>query len=179
MAGDAKIVSRGQVLWNISLIIMVFITLGTQGDQFVRCLQMVEQLIEELKPNHEFIAQVGHTRYQSDKITLLPFVSETEFKEYIAKADIVITHAGSGALFSSIQKGKKAIAVARLHKYNEMTNDHQTELVRKLSEDGYILDGTHSLIDAWKKLDGFNPRPCDFTNTLVEEIGKQLDNWLK
>lgn len=156
---------------------MVFITLGTQGNQFPRCLQMVEELIDELHPHHDFIAQVGNTKYQSDKIKLLEYVPETEFKELIGKADIVITHAGSGALFSAIKQGKKTIAVARLHKYNEMANDHQTELVRKLTEGGYILDGTNSIIDAWKKLDTFTPRPCDFECTLPQEIGKLIDKW--
>lgn len=157
---------------------MVFITIGTQGNQFSRCLKMVDQLIEELHPNHEFIAQVGHTRYETDKILLLPFLSETEFKEYIKRADVIITHAGSGALFSAIQQGKKAIAVARLKKYNEMVNDHQTELVRKLSEEGYILDGTYSLIDAWKKVDKFVPRCCDFKCSLSQEIKGKIDEWL-
>ena len=157
---------------------MVFITLGTQGNQFQRCLTMVEELIDTLHPNHEFIAQLGNTKYSSDKIKCLDFVPESDFKEYIAKADLVITHAGSGALFSSIQQGKKTIAIARLHKYKEMANDHQTELVRKLSEGGYILDGTYSIVDAWKKLDGFTPRECDFGCTLPQEISALIDKWL-
>lgn len=158
---------------------MVFIVLGTQGNQFQRCLQMVEALIDTLHPEHEFIAQLGNTKYSSNTIKCLDYVSETEFKEYIAKADVVISHAGSGALFSAIQKGKKCIAVARLKKYHEMLNDHQTELVRKLSEGGYILDGTYSILDAWKKLDGFIPRPNDFECSLSQEISKLVDNWLK
>lgn len=158
---------------------MVFIALGTQGNQFQRCLQMVEELIDTLHPEHEFIAQLGNTKYSSNMIKCLDYVSETEFKEYIAKADVVISHAGSGALFSAIQKGKKCIAVARLKKYHEMLNDHQTELVRKLSEGGYILDGTYSILDAWKKLDVFIPRPNDFECSLPQEISKLVDNWLK
>lgn len=157
---------------------MVFITLGTQGNQFPRCLQMVEELINKINPKHEFIAQLGNTKFKSNKIKCLDFVSETDFKELIAKADIVITHAGSGALFSAIKQGKKAIGVARLHKYNEMANDHQTELVRKLAEEGYILDGTHSIVDAWKKLSCFTPRSCDFQCSLNEEIDYLLNKWL-
>ena len=157
---------------------MVFITLGTQGNQFQRCLKMVEELIDELHPKQEFVAQLGNTKYKSDKIKCLDFVSEAEFKELIGKADIVITHAGSGALFSAIKQGKKAIAVARLHKYKEMANDHQTELVRKLTEGGYILDGTNSIVDAWKRLDSFSPRTCDFKCSLPEEIEKLINNWL-
>ena len=157
---------------------MVFITLGTQGNQFQRCLKMVEELIDELHPKQEFVAQLGNTKYKSDKIKCLDFVPEAEFKEFIGKADIVITHAGSGALFSAIKQGKKAIAVARLHKYKEMANDHQTELVRKLTEGGYILDGTNSIVDAWKRLDSFSPRTCDFKCSLPEEIEKLINNWL-
>ena len=157
---------------------MVFITLGTQGNQFQRCLKMVEELIDELHPKQEFVAQLGNTKYKSDKIKCLDFVPEAEFKEMIGKADIVITHAGSGALFSAIKQGKKAIAVARLHKYKEMANDHQTELVRKLTEGGYILDGTNSIVDAWKRLDSFSPRTCDFKCSLPEEIENLINNWL-
>lgn len=156
---------------------MVFITLGTQGNQFSRCLRMVEELIDMLHPNHEFIVQVGNTKYKSDKFKVLEYVPETEFKEFIRKADIVITHAGSGALFNAIKQGKKTIAVARLKKYKEMLNDHQTELVRKLSIDGYILDGTYSIVDAWKKLEFFEPRPCDFECTLPQEISSLIDKW--
>lgn len=157
---------------------MVFITLGTQGNQFPRCLKMVDQLIDELKPDHEFVAQVGYTKYQSDNMKILPFLTENEFKDYIKKADIVITHAGSGALFSAIQQGKKAIAVARLQQYKEMVNDHQTELVRKLTAEGYILDGTYSIIDAWRKIDCFVPRKCDFTCSLKQEIKGKIDECL-
>ena len=59
-----------------------------------------------------------------------------------------------------------------------MLNDHQTELVRKLSEEGYILDGTYSIVDAWKKLDGFVPRKYDFECSLPQEIGKLTAKWL-
>lgn len=156
---------------------MVFITLGTQGNQFPRCLQMVEELIEQLHPEHEFIAQIGDTKYESDKIKLFQFVPEQEFKNFIANSEVVITHAGSGALFSAIEKGKKTIAVARLHKYHEMGNDHQTELVRKLTEGGYILDGTYSVLEAWKKLDTFVPRKNDFESTIVDDIVGVLDSW--
>ena len=157
---------------------MVFITLGTQGNQFPRCLQMVEELIDTFHPEHEFIVQLGNTKYTSDKIRCLEFIPETEFKDMISRADIVITHAGSGALFSAIKQNKKTIAVARLHDYKEMANNHQTELVKKLTEGGYILDGTYSIVEAWKKLDGFTPRECDFECTLPQEIAKQIDKWL-
>ena len=155
---------------------MVFITLGTQGNQFNRCLEMVENLIDSLHPDHEFIAQVGNTKYKSEKIKIIEYIPEVDFKKYISNADVVISHAGSGALFNAIQKGKKTIAIARLHKYNEMANDHQTELVKKLAECGYILDGTNSIIEAWTKLDTFQPRICDFKCSIATDIDHYINN---
>lgn len=158
---------------------MIYVTLGTQGKDFSRCLKLVESLIIEYNITEEVIAQVGKTSYRPSNFKCFEYVSETDYQKYISEARVVITHAGSGALFSCIKKGKKIIAVARLACYGEMLNDHQTELVAKLTKEGYILDGTNSIIDAWKQLDTFTPRPCDFECTLPQEIGKLIDEWLK
>ena len=54
-------------------------------------------------------------------------------------ASVVISHAGSGALFNSIKAGKKVIAIARLHEFNEMADNHQIELVKKLAMADILL----------------------------------------
>ena len=158
---------------------MIYVTLGTQPCDFARCLKGVEDLVSRYNIDEEIVAQIGYTSYQSDKFKCYEFLPQDEYTRCIAESRIVISHAGTGALFSSIKKGKKVIAVARLKKYGEMVNDHQTEIVKKLSEEGYILDGTYSLEDAWEKLDKFEPRKCDFECTLPEVIGEQIDNWLR
>lgn len=156
---------------------MIYVTLGTQGADFSRCLKMVEQLIEDENIQDEVIAQVGNTTYRPKNIKCFDFVQETDYQRYIQKADVIITHAGSGALFSSIKKGKKTIAVARLAKYHEMVDDHQTELVRKLTEEDYILDGTYSILDAWDKLPNFTPRKNDFKCSIPNRIEQILAGW--
>ena len=156
---------------------MIYITLGTQGADFSRCLKMVEQLIVDEGIKDEVVAQVGNTIYRPKNMKCFDYVTETEYQKYISKADVVITHAGSGALFSCIKKGKKAIAVARLAKYGEMVNDHQTELVRKLTEEGYLLDGTVDMKEAWRKIDEFTPRANDFECEIPSRIGELLDKW--
>lgn len=156
---------------------MIYITLGTQGADFSRCLKMVEQLIEEENIQDEVIAQVGNTSYRPKNMKCFEYVTETDYQKYIAEADVIVTHAGSGALFSCIKKGKKAIAVARLAKYGEMVNDHQAELVKKLTEGGYLLDGTNDMKDAWRKLKDFTPRANDFTCGIPQRIEEMLDGW--
>lgn len=158
---------------------MIYITLGTQACDFTRCMKMVEELIRKVNIKDKIVAQTGYTSYKPESIECFDFVSEDKYQQLMTEADVVISHAGTGALFSSIKKGKKVIAVARLVKYGEMVNDHQTEIVHKLAGEGYILDGTHSIIEAWNKLDGFIPRECDFKCSLPQEIGKIIDNWLK
>lgn len=158
---------------------MIFVTVGTQPNGFLRCLKEVEQLIEKYNINEEVVAQIGHTDFKTTKYKTLRFTAENEFKEYIKNASVIITHAGSGAIFNSIKAGKKVIAMARLHDFNEMADNHQTELVKKLSDEGYIIDGTYSLLDAWLKLETFTPRVNDFKCEIVPVLDKWISDWMK
>lgn len=155
---------------------MIFVVLGTQKNQFNRFLNMVEELVKSGDIKEPVVAQIGYTRFETDLFKCFSMVNEEEFQNYVSDASVIITHSGSGALFSALKKGKKIIAVARLKKYGEMIDDHQTELVKKLSEEGYILDGTYSLKDAWDKLPNFTPRKYDFSNTIGEVIANWIDN---
>lgn len=156
---------------------MIYITLGTQASDFSRCMKMVERLVVEANIKDQVVAQIGYTAYHPACVECFDFVSEDKYQELMENADIVISHAGTGALFSSIKKGKKVIAVARLAKYGEMINDHQTEIVRKLSGEGYILDGTYDLKEAWRKVPSFIPRKNDFHCEIAERIGQLLADW--
>ena len=156
---------------------MIYITLGTQACDFTRCMKMVEELIRKVGIKDKIVAQTGYTSYKPEGVECFDFVPEDKYQQFMTEADVVISHAGTGALFSSIKKGKKVIAVARLAKYGEMVNDHQTEIVHKLAGEGYILDGTYSIIDAWDKLEGFIPRPNNFECTLPQRIVEILKGW--
>lgn len=151
---------------------MIFVTVGTQPNGFLRCLKEVEKLIDQYNITEEVVAQIGYTDFETTKYKTIPFTGENEFKEYIKNASVVITHAGSGAIFNSIKAGKKIIAMARLHDFNEMADNHQTEIVKKLSDGGYLIDGTYSLCEAWPKLEGFVPRENDFKNEIVQTLDK-------
>ncbi len=154
---------------------MIFVTIGTQGNGFLRCLKEVEALIDKYHIEEEVIAQIGNTNFSTNKFKCIPFTGEEEFKELIATSSVVITHAGSGAIFNSIKAGKKIIAMARLKEYKEMEDNHQTELITKLANDGYILDGTYSLSDAWMKVPDFIPRKNDFICDIVKELKYYLE----
>ena len=157
---------------------MIFVTVGTQPNGFLRCLKEVENLIDFYNIEEEVIAQIGYTNFETDKFKTIRFVGEIEFKEYIKNASVVITHAGSGAIFNGIKAGKKIVAMARLHDFNEMADNHQTELVKKLSEEGYIIDGTYSLLNVWPRINDFTPRGNDFKCEIVPVLNNWIENWL-
>lgn len=158
---------------------MVFVTVGTQPNGFLRCLLQVEKLVESGVICEEVVAQTGHTEFSSERISCIPFLSEKEFVRHISEASIVITHAGSGAVFNAIKAGKTVIAIARLHELHEMADNHQRELLRKLSEEGYILDGTDSLEEAWGCLADFTPKEADFSCDIVERLDSVISLFIK
>lgn len=116
---------------------MIFVMLGTQKQGFNRLLEEVENC--DILKDEEIIAQIGHTKYTSNNIKTIDFIESEELKNYVAKAEFVITHGGVGSIFSALLKNKKVIAMPRLKKYGEHVDDHQIEICKKLSSMNYIV----------------------------------------
>lgn len=116
---------------------MIFVTVGTQKQQFVRLLEMLENS-KELKDD-EIIVQAGHTKYESKRLKIFDFISFEEMEKYIEDAEFVICHGGVGSIFTALKKNKKVLVVPRISKYKEHINDHQLEICEQLQKDGYIL----------------------------------------
>ena len=104
---------------------MIFVTLGSQKFQFNRLLKAVD----ELDTDEEIFAQVGYSDYKPQNYAYKEFLDREEFAGWEEKADIVITHGGTGAIIGAVKKGKKVIAVPRLSKYGEHVDDHQIQLI--------------------------------------------------
>lgn len=115
----------------------VLVSLGTQKQQFIRILRLIENS-EELKCA-EILVQAGHTKYKSDRMNIIEFMNQEGFNIALNDADIVICHGGVGTIFSALKSGKKVLAVPRLAKYDEHVDDHQLEICRELQKEGYIL----------------------------------------
>lgn len=117
---------------------MIFITLGSQKFQFNRLLKEIDRLIETGVITDEVFAQIGYSDYQPRHFAYKQFLDRDEFAAMQSKADIEITHAGTGAIIGAVKKGKKVIAVPRLAKYGEHVDDHQLQLLEQFDELGLI-----------------------------------------
>ena len=115
---------------------MIFVTLGTQKQQFTRILEIIEQ--SKLLKDKKIIVQAGHTKFNSNHLEIKSFLSLEEMKKYTKEAEFIITHGGVGSIIDALNLDKKVLAVPRLSKYVEHVDNHQLEICEKLKTDGYI-----------------------------------------
>lgn len=113
---------------------MIFVTLGSQKFQFNRLLKEIDKLVKDGTIKEEVFAQIGYSNYQPQYYKYKQFLSREEFNNYEEKADIIITHGGTGAIIGAVKKEKKVIAVPRLSKYEEHVDDHQLQLIEQFTE---------------------------------------------
>ena len=137
MGIDVKTISQSR-LWGVDFP-MIFVILGTQDKDFSRLLKEMDRLIDEKNITQEVVVQAGTTKYQSKNMKIFDLLPMTEFNRFIGKADLIITHGGVGSIMNSLKKGKKVIAVPRLKKYGEHTNDHQLQIVKEFAKQGYVI----------------------------------------
>lgn len=154
---------------------MILITLGTQQQPFTRLLNYVENS----NIDDEIIVQGGFTKFDSKKMKVFSFIDYDEMNSYIEKADLIITHAGTGSIVSALKKGKKIIACARLAKYKEHVDNHQEEILDVFYEEGYILkiDDNLNMDDVYCKSKDFIPRKfVSNTKKFIDKLEKEINN---
>ena len=130
---------------------VIFITLGSQKFQFNRLLEAVDKQVAQGRITDEIFAQTGASDYKPVNFRCKDFLDRDEFAEMTEKADIVITHGGTGAIVGALKKGKKVIAVPRLAKYGEHVDNHQLQLIEQFRESNLICE-CRNCDNLWKAL---------------------------
>ncbi len=115
--------------------IKIFLTVGSQQFQFNRLLEAADT-VDTTK--YEIFAQIGYSTYKPRNYEYIDFIDREEFSRKMNEADLVITHAGTGAIVSALKMKKKVLACARSKKYGEHVDDHQRELLKIFVEKNYI-----------------------------------------
>ena len=158
---------------------MILVLLGTQNNSFHRLLEEIDKLIENGKINEEVIVQAGYTKYESENMKIIDFVSNDEIEKLEQKASCIITHGGVGSIIGSIEKGKKVIAVPRLKQYGEHVNDHQLDIVESFDKLGYIIGikDVSELELALQRVEKFKPREyVQNTGNIIKIVEDFIDN---
>ena len=108
---------------------MVFVTIGTHDQEFIRLLKRLDKIQPKLK--EKIIIQKGYSKYVPKNCESFKF--EESLERYYKKARIVISHGGSSA-WEMLRYKKPLIIVPRQAKFKEHINDHQVEFSQFLEE---------------------------------------------
>ena len=157
---------------------MIFITLGSQMFQFNRLLKAIDQQIGEGKITDEIFAQTGYSDYTPVNYKYKHFLDRPEFEKMLEKAEIIITHGGTGAIVGALKKNKKVIAVARLAKYDEHVDDHQLQLIKQFMNSDLIC-GCKNCDELYKVIE--TAKNTEFTRYVsnTERIIRDIDSFVE
>ena len=158
---------------------MILVLLGTQNNSFNRLLEEIEKNIKDGTIKEEVIVQAGYTKFESDKMKIIDLMSKEQLELFQDEANLIITHGGVGSIITSIEKGKKVIAVPRIHEYGEHVNNHQKEIVKDFNEKGYIIgiEKVEDLKQAIIKSKEFEPKKYQPNNEkMLKIIEEFIDN---
>lgn len=160
---------------------MILVTLGTQDKTFERLLKIIDQAIEEKIITDEVIVQAGFTKYKSKNMKIFDFCSQKKLEKLIKECKLLITHGGVGSIVLGLNNNKKIIAVPRLSKYKEHTNDHQKQIIEKFSKASYILalNEHDNFEEVYKQTKNFKPKKyVDNSDKIIKVINDYLEKVL-
>ena len=160
MAKSEEVLSKRGILGGDFL--MIFVTLGTQDKPFVRLLKMVSTI----KSDEEIVVQAGYTEYHDERLHICSYFPTAEFKEYMARADVVISHGGVGSLITALDMGTKVLVCPRLSRYGEHQNDHQQQIVDIFTAAKHVVELKEGcdINEELLKLADFQPEPFVHNN---------------
>lgn len=117
---------------------MIFVCIGSRKFQFNRLLKKIDELVGAGDIQETVFAQIGVSSYVPQNYEFTSYLSSEDFKKYQSKADIIITHGGTGAMLGALKLEKQVIVVPRLQEFGEHSDDHQTQVAGVLDKEGYL-----------------------------------------
>ena len=114
-----------------------FISVGNATQPFGRLLDAVAVLAPRLPG--PVVVQHGATPFASPDCEARPFVSMSEFEALVARARLLILHAGAGSVIHAVRAGKLPVVMPRRVAHGEHVDDHQLEFAIELERAGKIV----------------------------------------
>lgn len=119
---------------------MILVTLGTHPMPMNRLLAELDRLVGSRVITDEVIVQSAILDYRPVNLAVHPILPYPELVDLVAKADVVVSHAGPGNLATVRNAGKVPVVVPRSARHGEHVDDHQERYARRLAEvPGYVV----------------------------------------
>lgn len=157
---------------------MILVTVGTHSQGFERLVRAADELARDIE--EQVIIQYGVSQYIPAHAGGARWFTYEQIMELTDKARVVIGHAGSGTVITTLLKNKPLILAPRLSKFSEHIDDHQLELANVLQASGrasVLLEVTKdTLLAAISVNKTQEPYRVDHF-ALVGAIRQLLTNW--
>jgi UDP-N-acetylglucosamine--N-acetylmuramyl-(pentapeptide) pyrophosphoryl-undecaprenol N-acetylglucosamine transferase len=114
----------------------IFVTLGTIRPY--RFDRLIDRVLEIRSAQDHIVWQVGATTRDDLPGEVVTVMDASEFSRQCRSADVVVTHAGVGALLELMGMGISPIVVPRAAKHGEHVDDHQFQVARFLHKRGLV-----------------------------------------
>ncbi len=114
---------------------MIFLTVGTQLP-FDRLVKTMDQWCKDNPAEEVFgqIAEPGPNGYKPENFEWQPFIDPTEFVKKYEQAEMIVAHAGMGAIITALTKSKPIIIIPRRAENAEHRNDHQMATANRFKD---------------------------------------------
>ena len=76
-------------------------------------------------PAQDVLAQIGDGIYEPQHMKFVRRLSQTNFGETVARAALIVSHAGMGTVITAGREGRPMVLLPRLQEWGEHTTDHQ------------------------------------------------------
>ncbi len=132
---------------------MIFVTVGHQMpfDRLIRC---VDTWVGQTG-NADIFGQIGKADYKPKNFRYKDMLDLSEFRNMISKADLIVSHAGTGTILYALEAGKPILIMPRRAKFMETRNDHQVATAEWFSsfEGIDVAENESKLIDKLNNID--------------------------
>jgi UDP-N-acetylglucosamine transferase subunit ALG13 len=111
-----------------------FVTVGSSHLPFPRLMDALEAL-----PGDGLVVQHGPAPPPSQAAVTVDFLPFEAVQDHMARAEIVLCHAGVGSIMTALRLGHVPVVVPRLRRFAETVDDHQLELAAALDAVGRVV----------------------------------------
>ena len=142
----------------------ILVTVGTTP--FDSLIKATDEQISNQK--HAVICQIASGRYSPKNHSY--FTHSETFQEFVAQADLVITHGGAATIFELLEQSKKIVVVPNLVRIDK----HQLELAKYIEANNYgvVCENLNKLsekvVECWaSSYSAFERKPFFMQNEIL------------
>ena len=118
---------------------MILVMTGMEKYPFDRLIKIIDKNVINGSINDNVVAIIGNSSYKPFCIECRKFLDYSELLQYINKANIIITHAGSGSVLLCLNNSKIPIVFPRHRELGEHIDNHQVEFSEILKREERTL----------------------------------------